>query len=81
MPDSELLYLRGNAYLKLDDPKHYQRAVFDFTEAIKLENKKKEQPQVNLIMQLHYKRAFAYQMLGENYQALSDYSKTVYFLL
>ena len=72
-PTADILYLRGNAYLKFGDVNYSQKAVDDFTEAISLLSKKDSSGN-GLIPQLYYKRAFAYQMLGENGQAIDNYS-------
>lgn len=73
-----MLYLRGNAHLKLGGSKNNQKAVDDFTAAICLSNGENRAPPP-LIAQLYYKRAFAHQMLGESEHALRDYSLFIKF--
>lgn len=75
-PTVDIFYLRGNAYLKLGGPKNNQKAVDDFTKAINLSNNGKS-ALLHSIAELHYKRAFAYQMLGDNDHAIRDYSLSI----
>ncbi|CAF0712112.1 unnamed protein product [Adineta steineri] len=70
-----MLYLRGNAHLKLDISIHHQKAIDDFTEAIRLVNEPESaHGKFKYTAELYYKRAFAHQMLGENDDAIHDYS-------
>ncbi|CAF0715323.1 unnamed protein product [Adineta steineri] len=74
-PNVDMLYLRGNIHLKLGISMHYQKAIDDFTEAIRLVNHPElSHEKFKYTAELYYKRAFAHQMLGENDDAIHDYS-------
>ncbi|CAF0729670.1 unnamed protein product [Adineta steineri] len=71
----DMLYLRGNVHLKLGIFRHYQEAIDDFTEAIRLTKASGSlSGEFKYTAELYYKRAFAHQMLGENDDAIHDYS-------
>ncbi|CAF0737319.1 unnamed protein product [Adineta steineri] len=74
-PNVDMLYLRGNVHLKLGISRHYQEAIDDFTEAIRLVNDPDlSHEKFKYTAELYYKRAFAHQVLGENDDAIHDYS-------
>jgi tetratricopeptide (TPR) repeat protein len=71
----DMVYLRGNAHLRLGIPIHHQAAIDDFTQAIRFVNGSKSLAEKFLYTtELYYKRAFAHQMLGENDDAIHDYT-------
>jgi len=59
-------YNRGNVYLKLDE---YDKAIDDFTNAIKYEKDSKSDT--------YGKRAFCYEKNGEHKLAITDYTKAI----
>lgn len=61
------LYYRGCARLQLSEHSEIYNAIDDFTQALQL-SKAQNDPNI------YYKRAFAYQIIGQYPEAITDYS-------
>ncbi|CAF3802331.1 unnamed protein product [Rotaria magnacalcarata] len=75
-PTIDILYLRGNAYLKLGGAKYNQEAIDDFSKALSLYDKPDQKPFISKL-EIYYKRAWTYHILCDYDQALSDYSDMI----
>ena len=66
--EAERLYKSGNAYLQAEDYEHYDQAIADFTEAIRLNPKYAD---------AYLSRGNGYSRMGDSNRAIADFTEAV----